>query len=115
MRISHWSSDVCSSDLYEEIFDAEPQSSAPLRGIANISGGMSLRENSAGPIFISRPNAGGRWFSGGRQGGIDEGHHIYNLTQPGRQRVVSGKRVEERVRLGGRRTLKKKKTQAQTK
>src|SRR3546814_12855902 len=67
---------------YEEIFDAEPQSSAPLRGIANISGGMSLRENSAGPIFISRHNAGGRWISGGRQGGIDERHHIYNLTQP---------------------------------
>src|SRR3546814_18343264 len=81
MRISHWSSDVCSSDLYEEIFDAEPQSSAPLRGIANISGGMSLRENSAGPIFIRRHNAGGRWISGGRQGGIDERHHIYNLTK----------------------------------
>src|SRR3546814_14058397 len=115
MRISDWSSDVCSSDLRIAGWDAQPLSLAldadgvhagPINDIAGVfadpqvaARGMSFRPDGdeidglASPIVID--------------GGSME-------ATADRKSVGEGKSEEVRVDLGGRRSMKKKKTKRVT-
>src|SRR3546814_19155030 len=88
MRISDWSSDVCSSDL-------------PVEAAKDECGKPCLRFGPNRPIqrdgIASPPTAQRK----GEVGLVDV---------PDRTSVVSGKSVSVRVELGGRRSIQKKKT-----
>src|SRR3546814_11945678 len=85
MRISDWSSDVCSSDLLAVVqLEAEPR----------------RRDDRKVPARV------------GRDGLQVPVHHPGRLPRAeDRKSVVSGKSVSVRVDLGGRRIIKKKKQQ----
>src|SRR3546814_20729861 len=84
MRISDWSSDVCSSDLRTSIFrSSNPPSKRTLRS-CNTHNSLTCKGGGISPIS-SR-----------------------NSVPPDRKSVVSGKSVSVRVDLGGRRIIKKK-------
>src|SRR3546814_14538430 len=95
MRISDWSSDVCSSDL-----PARP-SAEPAGGLRQLRSGPGRRSGAADPQYHG---------SGVVSGGLPD---PIVAAQVGRGRdrksVVEGKRVSVRVDLGGRRIIKKKK------
>src|SRR3546814_15781988 len=107
MRISDWSSDVCSSDLHGP--EGRGQKADGRRGRsrhAGLSGGGPVPRASAargGRHRLSRPHQGGGWrrrqghAPGGRGAGFRD-----------RKSVVWGKSVSVRVALGGRRNHKKK-------
>src|SRR3546814_17513727 len=93
MRISDWSSDVCSSDLIEWQEPSQRQLRAAIQHVA-----LELGDNERQPRDL-----GGEWAQ-------------FNTTKIGegdvaldRKRVVEGKSVSVRVDLGGRRIIKKKK------
>src|SRR3546814_15123185 len=101
MRISDWSSDVCSSDLVE-LQEGRRQA-------------RRQRDDAAG-----LGDAQGDAHGGDEENGDDDGaRHAPLLQRPHedeaeageRKSVVSGKRVSVRVELGGSRTIKKKKKQ----
>src|SRR3546814_18028343 len=83
MRISDWSSDVCSSDLLLE---------------------YHLRASRAGPPVAPRP--GGGDYEDAPPGSLGALHEGPALAD--RKSVVSGKSVSVRVDLGGRRIIQKK-------
>src|SRR3546814_10368618 len=92
MRISDWSSDVCSSDL--------PVSNAPARPQAECRhpGGLeNQHQRSSSPP----PRNGGRWVRNHRT--------AWRITSSSvdRKSVVKGKSVSVRVDLGGRRIIQK--------
>src|SRR3546814_16825851 len=93
MRISEWSSDVCSSDLGQIVVavDAQRRDAEP----------VSARGEGAGPT--SRDALEGR----NRPLVVDDVQHDRRLVGD-RKSVVSGKSVSVRVDLGGRRIIKKK-------
>src|SRR3546814_20496099 len=107
MRISDWSSDVCSSDLKATVADLAGFFQVQCRA-AKVS--LIVLINSEGPL----PTAGG-------QTGVDaqirfEGktfpivmNEQPNYARQDRTSVVVGKRVSVRVDLGGRRIITKKK------
>src|SRR3546814_13423918 len=111
MRISDWSSDVCSSDLWVAahlIEHGDP-------GMAGMMQAAMERKYSAstGERFFT---AGGthRFANFGRHGGyipVDKAlQQSVNLVFiRDRKSAGEGKSVSGRVKLGGRRTLKKKK------
>src|SRR3546814_19196917 len=92
MRISDWSSDVCSSDLCAEVVHAHPRgchnatTKAGEPGVAMVVGGTGL----AGQVIAAE--------------------HHRGVAGTDRKSVVSGKSVSVRVDLGGRRILKKQTT-----
>src|SRR3546814_12671157 len=112
MRISDWSSDVCSSDLARLM---------PLVQQQRLDGG--------------RPGPFGAWIEPGeaRADGVGGDQHALAAHRRGqcqrlaprpgakvdhgqdRKSVVQGKRVSVRVNLGGRRTIKKKKIKEKNK
>src|SRR3546814_17366101 len=104
MRISDWSSDVCSSDLH--IFGFKTGRKAfqfpPLQGF------MACGEALLVAILPRKQRIDGMPFGGisGDCGSV--AHHD-------RKSVVSGKRVYARVDLGGRRIIKNKKNKMITK
>src|SRR3546814_16990419 len=105
MRISYWSSDVCSSDLadnygFRRHILIEPTSnfSALLSGTFIHSGGVGSQPELRTP------------FPGSTTGQNLAGPPIPG-TNKDRKSVVSGKSGSVRVDPGGRRILKKKKTQ----
>src|SRR3546814_14265027 len=90
LRISDWSSDVCSSDLHD--FNAR----------VRVPGGFRLT-NSAGER---------RWnTASGRAAFIS---HDVPTDLPDRKSVVQGQSVSVRVDLGGRSNITKKKTHTST-
>src|SRR3546814_15668003 len=111
MRISDWSSDVCSSDLAEHLTAAAGKQlfaiqrrrsrhrSVPIRERANyVSSAVKPRRRSA----TARPRAGRVLIR------IKHARtHPFTLRslRPDRKTVVSGKRVSVRVDLGGRRII----------
>src|SRR3546814_15612170 len=100
MRISDWSSDVCSSDLVDEaagIEDAEGTVLArPWRRTAAETGlGFHGADGELDPGLVAKP--------GRQQAQCLAGRHIRS-----EERRV-GKECVRRVDLGGRRTLKKQK------
>src|SRR3546814_14260082 len=99
MRISDWSSDVCSSDLFLEQHnqDCEERDAAYNLDQAKVaigSGGVTgagLFEGTQTRLYI-----------------VPEQHTDFIFTD--RKSVAKGKSVSVRVDLGGRRTIKTKKT-----
>src|SRR3546814_19817716 len=92
MRISDWSSDVCSSDLDGSIRPYAGGEAAI--SSASRPGASSLRRISPSPAPAPRP-----WPS---------------CAPPDRKSVVSGQSVSVRVDLGGRRIIKKKRQHTHT-
>src|SRR3546814_18873345 len=90
MRISDWSSDVCSSDLCEAGTAVLVQVSA-VGEVGQVLGQLPEQKRVA---------------DGGRAGGEDADGLIAHL--PDRKSVVEGTSVSVRVDLGGRRIIKKK-------
>src|SRR3546814_20836512 len=93
MRISDWSSDVCSSDLAADVGGGAVAGSPQERGR-----GRPPQDHPIHPLRHGRAGAGagGGYFGGA---GIPAG--------PDRKSVVWGKSVSVRVALGGRRIIKK--------
>src|SRR3546814_16072850 len=95
LRISDWSSDVCSSDLRLDFLDGEARDRAGELG----------REDGAFVLvgILGKGNAVG-----------ETERRLDGISQPGldavadRKSVVKGKSVSVRVDLGGRRIIKKK-------
>src|SRR3546814_18939270 len=88
MRISDWSSDVCSSDLLARPRAAVDDHLARLYGVDLLHPGESRR---ADLLYVPAPGGGGSALDRGRD----------------RKSVVKGKSVSVRVDLGGRRIIKK--------
>src|SRR3546814_15570755 len=103
MRISDWSSDVCSSDLTR---------SSRSRARRGASAGGSRWKRSGSSTFSSTVSRGSRWKLWNTKP-----MRRLRMSLPAsssrvateRKSVVEGKRVYVRVDLGGRRIIKKKK------
>src|SRR3546814_11924249 len=114
MRISDWSSDVCSSDL--EIFADEQQFRPPIAKDEAAFGGREAAVDrcETGPrtrrpekeripavmVFGQRRNAVTRRD-------VRSGQRVRDTVRPDRKSVVWGRRESVRVDLGGSRTIKK--------
>src|SRR3546814_14170448 len=99
MRISDWSSDVCSSDL-REVIGAEPVLPNDDRVTGNRTHLFHEAREMEGDLRIGRLIVGFRWSD---RLCLSEAVGLYD-----RKRVVSGKSVSVRVGLGGRRIIKNK-------
>src|SRR3546814_19185724 len=84
MRISDWSSDVCSSDLTVPVINGLTDLSHPCQIVADL---LTVVEHG-----VALPGSQWAWLGDGKD----------------RKSVVSGKSVSVRVDLGGRRIVKKK-------
>src|SRR3546814_12857262 len=111
MRISDWSSDVCSSDLGAQ----GGNSAAQVQGVPTSGWRQPLPAHSTQrlqALVVSLPT--GRRRAGVLHRGVPKSHAGGGpcRTRSGdRKSVVEGKRVSVRVDLGGRRIIKKKKRQ----
>src|SRR3546814_18891013 len=111
MRISDWSSDVCSSDLEDHLGTLCEIMSGFAGGLFDISAADERDFFTvhlapwASRFFTDLETAAAAGFYGviGRLG------RIFIETEADRKSVVEGKSVSVRVDLGGRRTIKKKK------
>src|SRR3546814_11395811 len=97
MRISDWSSDVCSSDL-EALRDAFGQDHGVDRPLGH--GGDLM------PVVEGIRRIDGDCIGVGSA--ITAGRVLEQFTHGGRESVVEGKSVSVRVDLGGRGLIKKK-------
>src|SRR3546814_20306327 len=112
MRISDWSSDVCSSDL----FYARQIATMTTRKVCVATAGMAVE---CGHVYLAPGDAHLRVVEGARGPEIAlDRHPVENgccpsadplLDSDDRTSGVWGKRVAVRVDFGGGRTLKKKK------
>src|SRR3546814_12052470 len=95
MRISDWSSDVCSSDLVMDKLN-----------LANDAGFLGS------DVISGRPEGmdDAAWRHQREVLAISQLHANVDAEIPDRKRVVSGKSVSVRVDLGGRRLIKKQRT-----
>src|SRR3546814_2162986 len=104
MRISDWSSDVCSSDLLDAESTPEalgkPTGQDASLGKATFVGQLGVREARERARALVR-SACAR---------LDIFGEKADLLRQDRKSVVSGKSVSVRVDIGGRRLIKKKKT-----
>src|SRR3546814_11644259 len=102
MRISDWSSDVCSSDLF---LDAHHQLCARVLLFRREDGKIEYRRNR----YRAMPDIAAQVMAGTPD--TTRGHGIsITLSAIDRKSGVSGKSVAVRVDLGGRRSIKKKNT-----
>src|SRR3546814_11801630 len=111
MRISDWSSDVCSSDLQRAVVGRQPRRASNRLQPQQLGEGRFHQRVDV--VAIGDLQAGGRaeileqqeaGFDVARQ---DARHtHVAGFQQD-RKSVVSGKSVSVRVDLGGRRIIKK--------
>src|SRR3546814_13742262 len=114
MRISDWSSDVCSSDLIDDVPDAYRAAGAAVVGAAMIEAVRRPRrkEGADGVADIGEvPLGRGIADADGRTARIERLADDRRDDRPlalDRKSVVSGKSVSIRVDLGGRRIIKKK-------
>src|SRR3546814_14338353 len=105
MRISDWSSDVCSSDLQTHLregWHGSGHGDAPKES-CSASRSASTRPDSCRARMNGGPPSTGAWCLAT---GCRRQHRRRRLD---RKSVVEGKRVSGRVDLGGRRHMKKKK------
>src|SRR3546814_20124282 len=108
MRISDWSSDVCSSDLLGDVVAALHRA-AVVEEDEWPSGMRAERAQQIADRQVPPKGGSGGGSEGGRGGGgrvrhvaLGKGRHL------DRKSVVEGKSVSVRVDLGGRRIIKKK-------
>src|SRR3546814_11704026 len=111
MRISDWSSDVCSSDLAEKPSAASSSDATSMNGTLRTANSEmridgALLDDAHGFAIGEICRAIGDDARAGGQRLLERGAIIGDED---RTSVVSGKRVSERVDLGGRRIRKKKK------
>src|SRR3546814_19455749 len=105
MRISDWSSDVCSSDLSTRTSDRSGYGRPLARLIWHGLLPSPQRPQSVAP---SHPRQEGRPVQ--MLGRLQPGSRMVRAQQPqDRKSVVKGKSVQVRVELGGGRIIKKKK------
>src|SRR3546814_18899926 len=105
MRISDWSSDVCSSDLVEQLGFRLVQRCVLTQALDQIRvGDVRDAEGHGIGLALSQPGVG-LFLGEAFVGDIDATEFLLQLD---RKRVVSGKRVSDRVDLGGRRLIKTK-------
>src|SRR3546814_18279281 len=103
MRISDWSSDVCSSDLEDEGSEATASDLVRLTGVDKAGVSRALASLGRRGLVSSATPA------------TDARRVAVSLTRKGdRKSVVEGKSVSVRVDLGGRRIIKKKKKTKKT-
>src|SRR3546814_18017465 len=113
MRISDWSSDVCSSDLIVE--RAGPRRLSPFvipSFLGNLAAGhVSIRHGLQGPLGcpVTACAAGAQAI--GDAARLIRAGDAEVMVAGDRKSVVSGKRVSVGVDLGGGRIIKKKKKQ----
>src|SRR3546814_14180692 len=111
MRISDWSSDVCSSDLFPEgkgrlIVETGGDSPSEARRQAErIANAMEGRCRAS---IVSDPADQHRVWTA-REGGLGATAMVPDKPERDRKGVGEGKSVSVRVDTGGRRTIKKKK------
>src|SRR3546814_11905834 len=110
MRISDWSSDVCSSDLIIEPMQTPWKPSVTVAAIIEKDGRFLLvEEETTDGLMLNNPaghlDPGETPADGCVREALEESAYAFR----DRKSVVSGKRVSVRVDLGGRRTNKKKK------
>src|SRR3546814_10949497 len=98
MRISDWSSDVCSSDLAELV--------AHRRTLGLHVGGVHAQEGLVpADVTTSGADLVDQWLDGVA---LDREADVLGVADDGdRKSVVSGKSVSVRLDLGGRRIIKK--------
>src|SRR3546814_19044441 len=102
MRISDWSSDVCSSDL-EFGADTMPQTSD------NLAEEFQITREQADTFALASQQK----YAAAKADGFFDGEIkpvTYTAGRKDRKSVVQGKSVSVRVDLGGRRIIKKKKS-----
>src|SRR3546814_13656485 len=113
MRISDWSSDVCSSDL---LAPRKPGASPTISRRASTdpkldTGALWKAGNAARLACRNAARRGQCGQSRSGAAGSTRSVTLMRARRPDRKRVVSGKSVSVRVDLGGRRIIKKKKQQ----
>src|SRR3546814_7284030 len=107
MRISDWSSDVCSSDLLQQIVSSVSLQQSGLLVIAvAVNHAVRMTERAAGVHGIDR-GVDARILAR-RHAGLQAVRHVRQRLD--RKSVVEGTRVAVRVDLGGRRLIKHKST-----
>src|SRR3546814_16601473 len=104
MRISDWSSDVCSSDLDRRKPFLHQRRPAPMGGRLAAIENAALRQQEGSHAHARR--AAGACRSRAQKAESGRGH----LAVRDRKSVVEGKSVSVSVALGGRCTIKKKNT-----
>src|SRR3546814_18767016 len=102
MRISDWSSDVCSSDLRSGR-DSLARFSTSCPDAVDSDTSYRFESHEAVVAMLRWPQDTSRR--------LPEGADRRRPPSPDRKSVVSGKSVSVRVDLGGRRVIKKKKTE----
>src|SRR3546814_12665953 len=99
MRISDWSSDVCSSDLLADV---------PVEGPPRL---LLLLDCGLDALALGGPGLGARRRNVAAGHRVEDGALVpVHPVDADRKSVVSGKSVSVRVDLGGRRIIKKKTT-----
>src|SRR3546814_21183793 len=109
MRISDWSSDVCSSDLAIRGFEVEDEFPGLGRRIIKLDAReISATGNQAGRLLVAFDDVTESRLLERHQDilAADLSHRIKTRLQD-RKSVLSGKRVSVRVTIGGRRFNKK--------
>src|SRR3546814_14536736 len=112
MRISDWSSDVCSSDL-KEIANvvARLQRQGEQLAAVSLSGKINGAVGNYNAHGAAYPDVDWPAFARRFVESLDLDFNPYTTQLEDRKSAVSGKSVSVRVDLGGRSTIKKKKTQ----
>src|SRR3546814_17138767 len=113
MRISDWSSDVCSSDLQQKFDQAEQR----FREAEEIASGR--KKPTPGTAEAPAEGEGEGKPAASPKPGIDVKAMVRAIQfgderEADRKSVVEGRRVSVRVNLGGRRIIKNKKKQKVT-
>src|SRR3546814_11324929 len=103
MRISDWSSDVCSSDLNSNSTLPSRKQESPKNGSARLSSRTAQDQSDGHPHPANQESGDWRRNRSTRE----DSHSPWARTD--RKSVVKGKRVSVRVDIGGRRIIKKKK------
>src|SRR3546814_18130504 len=103
MRISDWSSDVCSSDLAVDRIDLDVAALA----VDHVAVGIDKEAAVAGVVDLRAADA--RLDREAAVAGDREIERRFGLDEIDQQRVVEGTSVSVRVAHGGRRMIKKKK------
>src|SRR3546814_19355562 len=108
MRISDWSSDVCSSDLVDVALHlGHVEARLQAAGLENRDADLRHEAPGAGSaVKQAAERAAGGTGGSGQADAREEGRACG--ADADRKSVVSGKRVSGRVDLGGRRIIKKK-------
>src|SRR3546814_6182508 len=106
MRISDWSSDVCSSDLADRLLVRRPVDVGPVGEVRRLEEGRARSVESEMRVAGGRAIGNHRDRLGGRVSRPVEDLDVEDGGKPDRKRVVEGKSVSVRVDIGSSRNFK---------